>query len=87
VRGHSLRSRERVRRGAAPGSGQPAWPVMDLTAREWWYRRQAQAWQWQSAHYLDKQLQDFASGARDKTPFMSAIAKGLNAQTRFQLTA
>jgi cytochrome c553 len=40
----------------------------------------------QSAHYLDKQLQDFASGARDNA-IMSAIAKGLNAQTRSKLTA
>jgi cytochrome c553 len=38
----------------------------------------------QSAHYLDKQLQDFASGARDNA-IMSAIAKGLNTQTRSKL--
>jgi cytochrome c553 len=38
----------------------------------------------QSAHYLDKQLQDFASGARDN-PLMAAIAKGLNDQTRSKL--
>jgi cytochrome c553 len=40
----------------------------------------------QSAHYLDKQLQDFASGARDN-PIMGAIAKGLNDQTRSKLVA
>jgi cytochrome c553 len=40
----------------------------------------------QSAHYLDKQLQDFASGARDN-PIMAAIAKGLNDQTRSKLAA
>jgi cytochrome c553 len=39
----------------------------------------------QSAVYLDKQLRDFASGARDN-PIMSAIAKGLNDQTRAKLT-
>jgi cytochrome c553 len=38
----------------------------------------------QSAHYLDKQLRDFASGARDNA-IMSAIAKGLNDQTRSKL--
>jgi cytochrome c553 len=38
----------------------------------------------QSTHYLDKQLQDFASGARDN-PIMAAIAKGLNDQTRSKL--
>jgi cytochrome c553 len=40
----------------------------------------------QSAHYLDKQLQDFASGTRDN-PIMGAIAKGLNDQTRSKLVA
>lgn len=40
----------------------------------------------QSTHYLDKQLQDFASGARDN-PIMAAIAKGLNDQTRSKLVA
>jgi cytochrome c553 len=40
----------------------------------------------QSAHYLDKQLQDFASGTRDN-PIMGAIAKGLNDQTRSRLVA
>ena len=40
----------------------------------------------QSAHYLDKQLQDFASGARDN-PIMGAIAKGLSDQTRSKLAA
>ena len=40
----------------------------------------------QSAHYLDKQLRDFASGARDNA-IMSAIAKGLNDQTRAKLVA
>lgn len=40
----------------------------------------------QSAHYLDKQLQDFASGTRDN-PVMAAIAKGLNDQTRSKLVA
>jgi len=40
----------------------------------------------QSAHYLDKQLRDFASGARDNA-IMSAIAKGLNDQTRSRLAA
>jgi len=40
----------------------------------------------QSAHYLDKQLRDFASGARDNA-IMAAIAKGLNNQTRSKLTA
>jgi cytochrome c553 len=40
----------------------------------------------QSAHYLDKQLQDFASGARDNA-VMSAIARGLNGQTRSRLAA
>jgi cytochrome c553 len=40
----------------------------------------------QSAHYLDKQLRDFASGTRDN-PIMSAIAKGLNEQTRTKLSA
>jgi cytochrome c553 len=38
----------------------------------------------QSAHYLDKQLRDFASGARDNA-IMGAIAKGLNDQTRSKL--
>jgi cytochrome c553 len=38
----------------------------------------------QFPHYLDKQLEDFASGARDNA-IMSAIAKGLNAQTRSRL--
>ena len=38
----------------------------------------------QSAFYLDKQLRDFASGARDNA-IMSAIAKGLNDQTRASL--
>jgi len=40
----------------------------------------------QSAHYLDKQLRDFASGARDNA-IMGAIAKGLNDQTRSRLAA
>ena len=40
----------------------------------------------QSAHYLDKQLQDFASGKRDNA-IMGAIAKGLNDQTRSRLVA
>jgi cytochrome c553 len=40
----------------------------------------------QSAHYLDKQLRDFASGARDNA-IMGAIAKGLNDQTRSRLVA
>jgi cytochrome c553 len=40
----------------------------------------------QSAHYLDKQLQDFASGARDSA-IMGAIAKGLNDQARSRLVA
>jgi len=40
----------------------------------------------QSAHYLDKQLQDFASGARDNA-IMSAIARSLNNQTRSKLAA
>jgi len=40
----------------------------------------------QSAFYLDKQLRDFASGARDNA-IMSAIAKGLNDQTRAKLAA
>jgi cytochrome c553 len=38
----------------------------------------------QSAYYLDKQLRDFASGARDN-PIMGAIAKGLSEQTRSKL--
>jgi cytochrome c553 len=40
----------------------------------------------QSAFYLDKQLRDFASGARDNA-IMSAIAKGLNDQARAKLAA
>jgi cytochrome c553 len=40
----------------------------------------------QSAFYLDKQLLDFASGARDNA-IMSAIAKGLNDQARSKLAA
>ena len=40
----------------------------------------------QSAHYLDKQLRDFASGARDNA-IMGAIAKGLNDQTRSKVVA
>jgi cytochrome c553 len=40
----------------------------------------------QSAHYLEKQLRDFASGARDNA-IMGAIAKGLNDQTRSKLVA
>ena len=40
----------------------------------------------QSAHYLDKQLRDFASGTRDNA-IMGAIAKGLNDQTRSRLVA
>jgi len=40
----------------------------------------------QSAYYLDKQLRDFASGARDNA-IMSAIAKSLNDQTRAKLVA
>ena len=40
----------------------------------------------QSAWYLDKQLRDFASGARDNA-IMSAIAKGLNDQARAQVVA
>lgn len=40
----------------------------------------------QSAYYLDKQLRDFASGARDNA-IMSAIAKGLNDQARAQVVA
>jgi cytochrome c553 len=40
----------------------------------------------QSAHYLDKQLQDFANGTRDNA-IMGAIAKGLSEQTRSKLVA
>jgi len=40
----------------------------------------------QSSFYLAKQLRDFASGARDNA-IMSAIAKGLNDQTREKLAA
>ena len=40
----------------------------------------------QSAYYLDKQLRDFASGARDN-PIMGGIAKTLNVQTRSRLAA
>ena len=40
----------------------------------------------QSADYLDKQLRDFASGARNN-PIMGGIAKTLNDQTRSKLAA
>ena len=40
----------------------------------------------QSAYYLQKQLRDFASGARDN-PIMGGIAKSLSVQTRSRLAA
>ena len=40
----------------------------------------------QSAYYLQKQLRDFASGARDN-PIMGGIAKTLSDQTRSKLAA